>query len=78
MVAPDPGYVLREGDILVIEAEPESLASVLSTAGLRLEEDVSPEEEERKPGSGGDRVLTCTGSDRSGRTAAKRRGRRRE
>jgi len=50
VVAPDPGYVLREGDILVIEAEPESLASVLSTAGLRLEEDVSPEEEEKKAG----------------------------
>ena len=48
VVAPHPGYVLREGDILVIEAEPESLASVLSSAGLRLEEDVSPGEEEKK------------------------------
>jgi di/tricarboxylate transporter len=36
--APNPGRLLRAGDILVIEAEPESLESVLSTLGLKLEE----------------------------------------
>ena len=40
VAAPNPGRILRRGDILVIEAEPEALASVLSTLGLRLEEDV--------------------------------------
>jgi di/tricarboxylate transporter len=39
--APHPARVLREGDILVIEAEPESLSGVLSILGLKLEEDVS-------------------------------------
>lgn len=41
--APRPGRVLRRGDILVIEAEPEALAAVLSNLGLRLEEDVETE-----------------------------------
>ena len=36
--APNPGRVVRAGDILVIEAEAESLASVLSSSGLKLEE----------------------------------------
>ncbi|HMO66823.1 MAG TPA: SLC13 family permease, partial [Verrucomicrobiota bacterium] len=38
--APGAGRVLRAGDILVIEAEPEALSSVLSDLGLKLEEDV--------------------------------------
>ncbi|HSN71848.1 MAG TPA: SLC13 family permease [Steroidobacteraceae bacterium] len=38
--APSPGRALRTGDILVIEAEPDSLASVLGALGLDLEEDV--------------------------------------
>jgi len=38
VVAPNPHRVLRPGDILIIEAEPESLASVLSSLGLKLEE----------------------------------------
>jgi di/tricarboxylate transporter len=40
MTAPGPGRVLMPGDILVIEAEPESLAALLSSLGLKLEEDV--------------------------------------
>ena len=39
--APNPARVLRDGDILVIEAEPESLSGILSNLGLKLEEDVS-------------------------------------
>jgi di/tricarboxylate transporter len=44
---PNPASVLREGDILVIEAEPESLADLLSSLGLKLEEEhpVQAEEE---------------------------------
>ncbi|HEV8076869.1 MAG TPA: SLC13 family permease, partial [Marinobacter sp.] len=38
MLAPRSGRVLRAGDILVLEAEPESLSSVLSSLGLSLEE----------------------------------------
>lgn len=47
--APNPGRVLQPGDILVIEAEPASLASVLTGLGLKLEEDVK-----RKPETKGD------------------------
>lgn len=39
LTAPNPGRILRDGDILVIEVEPESLASVLTSLGLQLEED---------------------------------------
>jgi len=38
--APHPSRTLHAGDILVIEAEPESLASALASLGLKLEEDV--------------------------------------
>jgi di/tricarboxylate transporter len=38
ITAPNPRRKLRGGDILVIEAEPESLSSVLSSLGLKLEE----------------------------------------
>jgi di/tricarboxylate transporter len=41
VTAPNPGRVVRPGDVLVIEAEPESLASALSQLGLKLEESVS-------------------------------------
>jgi len=43
VVAPNPGYVVRLDDILVIETEPESLSTVLSSLGLKLEEDVPAE-----------------------------------
>ncbi len=41
--APDPGRIVRAGDILVIEAEPKSLASALGALGLKLEEAVHDE-----------------------------------
>lgn len=41
--APYPGRILRDGDILVIQAEPKSLATVLSELKLKLEESVLPE-----------------------------------
>jgi di/tricarboxylate transporter len=55
MIAPQAGRTLRAGDILVIEAEVESLSKVLSRLGLTLEEAVSPKsrkednEEEESP-----------------------------
>jgi len=44
VMAPNPRRIAKAGDILVIEAEPASLAAVLSTLGLKLEEDVRPSE----------------------------------
>ena len=38
--APSLFYIIREGDILVIEAEPKGLATVLSTLELKLEEGI--------------------------------------
>ena len=37
---PDAGHILQAGDILMIEAEPDMLASAISSVGLALEEDV--------------------------------------
>ncbi|HMN94571.1 MAG TPA: SLC13 family permease [Hydrogenophaga sp.] len=42
IVAPSPSRRLRAGDILVIEAEAEALAGVLSSLQLKLEESVRP------------------------------------
>jgi di/tricarboxylate transporter len=46
--APNLARVMRAEDILVIEAEPESLAGVLSSLGLKLEEDVPVTSENEK------------------------------
>ena len=43
--APYPGRLILDGDILIIQAEPKSLATVLSGMGLHLEENVPPEQE---------------------------------
>ena len=43
VTAPYPGSVLRAGDILVIEAEPEGLGPTLTRLGLKLEEAVDTE-----------------------------------
>ncbi len=40
VIAPYSRRILREDDILIIEAEPESLTAVLSSVGLKLEEEV--------------------------------------
>jgi di/tricarboxylate transporter len=52
--APNPRRILRPGDILVIEAEPESLVSVLSGLGLVLEEHVLLLAEKQAPEQGPD------------------------
>jgi di/tricarboxylate transporter len=46
VMAPNVSRVVRPGDILIVEADPEALASVLSRAGLRLEESVPASREE--------------------------------
>ncbi|MHB1216169.1 MAG: SLC13 family permease [Thiobacillus sp.] len=53
MIAPQPGRKLLAGDILVIEAEVEALASVLTSLGLTLEEAdaLSAPEETREDGT---------------------------
>ncbi|GGG38133.1 permease [Caldovatus sediminis] len=48
--APHPSREVRAGDILLIEAEPEALATALSELGLRLEADV------REPAEGAGRT----------------------
>lgn len=48
MMAPSSGRVVRAGDILLIEAGVDSLASALSGLGLELEEARPPAEEEQK------------------------------
>ena len=42
--APNPRRVLRVGDLLEIEVDPESLSSVLTELGLKLEEEVPAED----------------------------------
>jgi di/tricarboxylate transporter len=48
IAAPNPRRVLQDGDILVIEVEPASLSAVLTSLGLKLEEDVPAEPVEQK------------------------------
>ncbi|MBR9828864.1 MAG: SLC13 family permease [Oceanospirillales bacterium] len=68
--APSPGRRIRAGDILVIEADVESMAGVLSALGLALEEaeppsedentrkaDADSKDEEREADSNGDGVM---------------------
>jgi di/tricarboxylate transporter len=46
LTPPNPRRILQDGDILVIEVEPESLPKALSSLGLKLEEDVPTSDEE--------------------------------
>lgn len=48
---PEAGRVLRPDDILVVEAEPESLSTLLSRLGLKLEEDVQRDAEHESDAS---------------------------
>ncbi|SDB09729.1 TrkA-C domain-containing protein [Desulfonatronum thiosulfatophilum] len=51
--APYPGRILQDGDILVIQSEPKSLATVLLDLGLKLEENVLPPPESDEENQGG-------------------------
>ncbi len=45
ITAPNPRRVLRDGDILIIEVEPESLPAALTSIGLKFEEEVHTDED---------------------------------
>ena len=73
---PTAGRVLRAGDILVIEAEPESLSGLLSSLGLTLEEDVRAASTDEEEGASGDPEGTGgedeAPGEESGETTAKK------
>lgn len=48
VTAPSPGRMLKADDVLVIEAEPESLGGALSGLGLKLEESQKPKSEDEE------------------------------
>ncbi len=54
ITAPSAWRRVRAGDILVVEAEAEALAGVLSTLGLKLEEAVQPPEKDETAKDGAD------------------------
>ncbi|MGE0099089.1 MAG: SLC13 family permease [Hydrogenophaga sp.] len=63
--APSPHRTLRADDILVIEAAADTLSTVLSTLGLKLEESGRPSErEEEKKEKNGDRAAAGTEATR--------------
>ncbi|MCG5494239.1 SLC13 family permease [Ectothiorhodospira variabilis] len=47
LIAANPGRRVHAGDILMIEAEAEALKDVLSILGLKLEEEVKPDKEDK-------------------------------
>ncbi len=59
--APNSRRLLRPGDILIIEAEPESLAAGLSSVGLVLEEHVKSGEKDKENGEAGTEVQAHAG-----------------
>jgi di/tricarboxylate transporter len=68
--APHPSRKIRAGDVLVIEAEPEALATALSTLGLKLEEDRSGrEDKQEEAGKKADSKPEKKPEDRSARRA---------
>ncbi len=77
--APNPGRILRDGDILVIEVEPESLAAVLSSLGLQLEEEVHPDteaaEENETDTAQANEAVTPTASEQTNEDAGKEKSR---
>jgi di/tricarboxylate transporter len=63
VTAPDPSRTVREGDIMVVEAEAEALPTVLSRLGLSLEEarTAEPTEEEKPAGGDGEETADTKG-----------------
>jgi len=77
IMAPNAARVVQAGDILIIEAEPEALSSILSSTGLKLEESVPAEQEEAAEAApareGKDEAVTAdqAGEDGHGRKERK-------
>jgi di/tricarboxylate transporter len=72
--APSSGRILRRGDILVIEADPEGLAAALSGLGLKLEEAVAVEPEADDEASEGDEAETAVSDSSGGQRVVCQRG----
>lgn len=73
VIAPYSRRILRENDILVIEAEPESLAAALSSAGLKLEEEVPvSKDKEDEDSDGGEEDKGQDGKNRKKQKSAER------
>ncbi|MBX3602763.1 MAG: SLC13 family permease [Rubrivivax sp.] len=70
LFAPAPGRRVRTGDILVIEAEAEALAGVLSSLGLTLEEAQPPPAEAPAARGGGARAAAESGRPAQASAAA--------
>jgi di/tricarboxylate transporter len=66
--APRMQMRLREDDILVIEAEPEGVASALAALGMKLEEDVAPDREPRERGNDASPAPARNGPDAAEKT----------
>lgn len=56
ITAPSRGWVVRAGDILIVEAEAEALAGALSALGLKLEEAKTPPKNEAEDAETGDKT----------------------
>lgn len=63
LMAPNPHRILLEGDILVIEAEPESLSTALANLGLKLEEDVKAEDSAGDEAANGEEQVDGAAAD---------------
>ncbi|MBX3178068.1 MAG: SLC13 family permease [Candidatus Hydrogenedentes bacterium] len=61
--APNPGRIVRAGDILVIEIDPESISSALSGLGLGLEEDRKSKKREQEGEEAGPDAGPDSGED---------------
>lgn len=64
--APNPSRILQDGDVLTILVEPESLPKALSSLGLKLEEEVSADDEQE-----GESGLDAARSESDGKAAEK-------
>jgi|TARA_R110000796_G_scaffold227766_2_gene344626 di/tricarboxylate transporter len=71
VTAPFPGRVLKAGDILVVEADPEALGGTLTRLGLKLEEAVptSPGKKDAIEADAGDDAEKDSAKDGAGESA---------
>jgi di/tricarboxylate transporter len=68
ITAPNPNRVMHAGDILVIEAEPGSLASALSSLGLELTEDPRNNPKKKDESASPAEMKKAPKADRGGQT----------
>jgi di/tricarboxylate transporter len=76
VIAPYSRRVIREDDILVIEAEPESLGSALGSLGLKLEEEVISEKSSDEDKDSPDSKAEKTADKSQRKDLINKRGRR--